>query len=150
MLFRRLGFWSIPNGCYHPDFTLDNALGEVTRPANTEYREPGWVDEHEELGFDQGAFMSTEVDFSNDVSTWHQDNANWHEIVLWCSVASTEILLPNGDIVAGQDGEVIVFDNHKCHHRIPLAAQGCENRHFIRLSVLPKLSLLSTDWISPL
>jgi hypothetical protein len=63
-------------------------------------------------------------------------------IAAWSNRYSTEVLLPDGEIVAGKDNEVVLFDNRVCQHRVPNEYARLANlvdrpmpRHFMRLHI---------------
>lgn len=88
-----------------------------------EYRKPGYS-------------ASIAADPMESVKLWHPDGGLW--VILWSNIFPTEVLY-NGDVVSGDDGDIILLDNSRVKHRMPpdyvnLVRTGqIPDRHFLRI-----------------
>lgn len=71
-------------------------------------------------------FLVFDVRILSDTDTPHPHAAEWHDdegmlfSVIWTNKCPTEVMfLRNKTLLSAKDGDIILINNHECHHKMP-------------------------------
>ncbi len=98
-------------------FCLSKGWGLATKTGNWDVRDPQHNRSYQKTALDGSRNLT------NRITEWHHDPANVEFQprfqAVWANFTPTLIKLPDDKIVQPNPGDVVVFDNIECEHKMP-------------------------------